>query len=573
MRQLPACVACGAVMACMAFTQSTEPKPAFVMADIHESPANQGGLAIIRRFPWVGGGRYEIRNVSLLDLISQGYGMDSEKIIGGPSWMEWDRYDVTAKLPAESTPETQKIMLQNLLAERFKLTFHNDTKDLPAYILTAGKSPKLKASEGASDNGCRGQIGGPGATAMPGGGFRINPAEGAIFNTFTCHHMTMEEFAQFLAGQVSQRGATSPVTDQTELKGAWDFDFKTTLQLGGMLMTAPTDNITIFDAVEKQLGLKLTATKASLKVFVVESAQKPTPNAPGVAESLSLALPKEFDVADVKPSDPGGRGGRRQVTRGGGLNYLNMPLRQLILQAYGINNNMLIVAPNMQDALQTGYTILAKPPAWAGSQANGAASNGPQMPMMMAASPDDNDAAMLMLRALLADRFKLTMHQEERQLPAWKLVAVKPKLKKADPTERMKTDEAPGADGKDPRTTMPIRSRLVMFQNVTMAQFADKLEGISAYLQTPVRDATGIEGSYDFTINFSPVGAGQGGGGRGGNPAGEGNGSSAAEAAEPNGAITLFEAIEQQLGLKLVEEKRPVPVYVIDHVESKPTDN
>jgi uncharacterized protein (TIGR03435 family) len=181
------------------------------------------------------------------------------------------------------------------------------------------------------------------------------------------------------------------------------------------------------------------------------------------------------------------------------------------------------------------------------------------------ASPDDNESAWLMMRALLEDRFKLKMHKEERPLTAWRLVAVKPKMKKADPSERTKTAEGPGADGKDPRTAMPSRSRLVMFQNVTMDQFADRLEGISAYRSTPVINATNLEGSYDFTINFSPVGmAGPlpgGGGGRGGpagpeaiGPAGPGGlGPVTSDAAEPNGAITLFEDFEQ-LGIRSVDD-------------------
>jgi uncharacterized protein (TIGR03435 family) len=107
-----------------------------------------------------------------------------------------------------------------------------------------------------------------------------------------------------------------------------------------------------------------------------------------------------------------------------------------------------------------------------------------------------------------------------------------------------------------------------------MKQFAAALPGISAYMTngTVVEDATGLEGSYDFTINYSPVGFANrniNGGGRG-VPEGA-NGQSAAS--EPDGGISLFEAIEQQLGLKLVEEKRPVSVFVIDHVEAKPTDN
>lgn len=550
------------------------------MADIHMSPDTQGGIGM-GMFrggrPWVGTGRYEIRRSSLLDLINQAYNVDPEKILGGPNWLEWDLYDINAKLPAESMPETQKIMLQNLLADRFKLVVHNDTRDLQAYVLTAGKTPKIKQSEGPGDTGCRGQLGGPGVTAMPGGGFMINQNAGPIINTFTCHNMTMEAFATFLRGQVSQNGSVNPVTDQTELKGAWDFEFKITLRLGMMINGASTEGvITIFDAVDKQLGLKLTGTKVPLPVIVVDSAQKPTPNAPGVTEAMAVEHPKEFEVADVKPNEPGGRGGRIQITKGGGVNFQNLPLRMLINNAYGLQNNTLITTPDMDAALQAPYTVLAKPPAPpadTGSRDEPAPA-GPIGPM---ASPDDNESAWLMMRALLEDRFKLKMHKEERPLTAWKLVAVKPKMKKADPSEHTKTAEAPGADGKDPRTTTPSRSRLVMFQNVTMDQFADRLEGISAYLSTPVINATNLEGSYDFTINFSPVGmAGPvpgGGGGRGGLAGPEAIGPVTSDPAEPNGAITLFEAIEQQLGLKLVEDKRPVTVYVIDHVEAKPTDN
>jgi uncharacterized protein (TIGR03435 family) len=585
-RRILASLACAAVLGGLAFTQSTEPKPAFVMADIHVTPDTQGGIRMgfFGGRPWVGGGRYEIRRASLLNLINEAYGTDPEKILGGPNWLEWDVYDINAKLPAESTPETQKVMLQNLLTDRFKLVFHNDTRDLQAYVLTAGKSPKIKQSENPGDTGCRGQIGGPGVTAMPGGGLMINQSAGPIINTFTCHNMTMEAFATFLRGQVSQNGSINPVTDQTELKGAWDFDFKITLRLGMMMIGASADNtaITIFDAVDKQLGLKLTGTKVPLQVIVVDSAQKPTPNAAGVTEAMAVEHPKEFDVADVKPNEPGGRGGRIQITKGGGVNFQNLPLRMLINNAYGLQNNMLITTPDMDAALQAPYTVIAKPPA---PPANAAPRDepaaGPQGPMGPQASPDDNEAAWLMMRALLEDRFKLKMHKEERPLTAWKLVAVKPKMKKADPSERTKTGEKPGADGKDPRTAMPSRSRLTMFQNVTMDQFAERLQGISAWLSTPVINATNLEGSYDFTISYSPVGmvgptgpALGNGGGRGGPAGPEAIGPpSSSDAAEPNGAITLFEAIEQQLGLKLVEDKRPVTVYVIDHVEAKPTDN
>jgi uncharacterized protein (TIGR03435 family) len=564
-----------ASLAGAAFAQPTPSKPAFDKADIHTAVAIGGMMMGRTGFPYVGKGRYEIRDASLLTLITIAYGIDAEKVVGGPSWLEWDRFDLVAALPRDTPPETQKIMLQTLLADRFKLVLHDDTKDLTGYVLTAGKSPKLKTADGSGDPGCRGQLGGPGITTMPGGGLRINQDAGPITNTFTCRNMTMAAFVTFLRPQVSQNGTgASPVTDQTGLKGVWDFDFKITLQMRLLNAgAAPSEQITIFDAVDKQLGLKLTQTKTPLPVMVVDSAiEKPTPNLPGVAESLVLQVPKEFDVADVKPSDPAGRGGRLQVKPGGGVDFSGLPLQMLISQAYRVQGQQLIVPPNLQEALQKRYDIIAKPPA-PDSPADspsmaGGPPRGPAMPSL-----NDNEAAWAMMRTLLVDRFKLVVHKEERQLTAYKLIALKPKMKKADPSERTKTAEGPGADGKDPRIATPSRSRLSMFQNVTMKQFAETLSTLSAYVNTPVVDATGLEGTFDFTLNYSPVGAANRNlAGRGG-PDGPPGPESANAAAEPDGSITLFDALEQQLGLKLVEEKRAVTVFVIDHVEPKPTDN
>ncbi len=105
---------------------------------------------------------------------------------------------------------------------------------------------------------------------------------------------------------------------------------------------------------------------------------------------------------------------------------------------------------------------------------------------------------------------------------------------------------------------------------MTMAQFAEQLPTMSAYVQTPVSDATGIEGAWDFTISFSPIQLTNLAASRGIDAPPQ---SSTTAAADPNGALTLFAAIEKQLGLKLEMQKRPMQVLVIDHMEQKPTDN
>jgi uncharacterized protein (TIGR03435 family) len=162
-------------------------------------------------------------------------------------------------------------------------------------------------------------------------------------------------------------------------------------------------------------------------------------------------------------------------------------------------------------------------------------------------------------------------HTEERLMNAYNLVAVKPKLKKADPVSRTWYKEGPGPDGNDPRNKNPLLSRLITVQNMTMAQFAEKLPIIaSGYIHSPVIDATGLEGAWDFTLSFSPAGMDQfvNRSGRGGDAPGV-----VPQASEPSGVVPLPEALEKQLGLKLETVKRMVPVLVIDHIEAKPTEN
>lgn len=185
-----------------------------------------------------------------------------------------------------------------------------------------------------------------------------------------------------------------------------------------------------------------------------------------------------------------------------------------------------------------------------------------------------------MIRQLITERFQIKAHMEERPATAYDLVAVKPKMKKADPSSRTKFTEGPGADGKDPRNANPAAGRLVTVQNMTMAQLGEKLQYIAGgYIHSPVLDKTGLEGGYDFTLSFSAAGMVNGGGRAGGvvvfsNGGGQvtlasGPGGGGSDPSDPNGAISLSDAMEKQLGIKLVEVKRPVSVLVIDHIEQE----
>jgi len=536
-----------AIFSTVVFAQSPETASgdtspaAFEIADVHVSPH--------RTFAFMNGGtlhgdRYIIRQATMVDLLVAAYGVEADNVLGGPAWLETARFDVIAKAPRTTSPETIKLMLQALLADRFKLVVHADSKPVQAFVLTVGKGkPKLKDSESSGKTGCEPQ--------------EQKPTPGVIqYIMVSCHNVTMDAFAEILH-DFAGGYLTSPVVDSTGLKGSYDFDFKWTGR--GQLAAAGDDGISIFDAVDKQLGLKLDLGKIPMPVLVVDSAnEKPTDNPPNVAQILPPAPPAEFDVAVIKPSAPDSTDLRGRID-GGQLSVQGATLKFLINYAWDLNSNddeMLVGAPKWLDS--DHYDIVAK--AAIDTPANGKAS----------ASQIDYDDLREMLQALLKDRFKLVAHMEDRPVSAYTLVAEKPKLTKGDPTNRTRCKEGPGADGKDPRNANPALNRLLTCQNITMPEFADMLQSLApGYIFVPVKDSTGIEGGWDLTLSFSAAGTLQTAG-RGAAPSAAGG---VVAATDPSGALSLFDAVNKELGLKLEKQTRPAPVLVIDHVEEKPTDN
>jgi uncharacterized protein (TIGR03435 family) len=526
-----------ALLSTAAFGQS------FQIADVH-------AIASVRNRSMEGGvlraGRYEIRYATMLDLIKTAYGVDPDRVFGGPSWLETDRYDVIAKAPINTPPETVKLMLQALLANRFKLVVHKDTKPIQGFVLTVGKGkPKLKPADGSGEPGCQPQPGQP-----PGPDF-VPP------RVMSCHGLSMEAFAPALRG-LDFEYVTGPVLDSTGLKGSWDFDIKWTPR--GLLTLAGADGITIFDALDKQLGLKLEPGKVPMPVIVVDSVnQKPTANLPEVTTALPASPPPEFEVASIRPSQPGTQiGPPGGLLPGGRYEARALPMFILIREAWDITtapNEEIPGTPKWLTLYSPLFDIVAKVPS-------SVVTNG------TALYRDDLQA---MIRALLVDRFKMKVHYEDRPMDAYTLVAAKPKLKKADPSTRtgckMERSLAPREPGEGPP---PLVANC---QNVTMAQFAERLQTIApSYLRYPVLNASGIEGAWDFTLTFSAVDPNRlaGGGGRKGPAPAAGP---APGPGDPVGGVSLFDAIEKQLGLKLEVQKRPEPVFVIDHIEEKPTEN
>jgi uncharacterized protein (TIGR03435 family) len=520
------------------------PVAAFAAIDVHPSPP--------RTFPYMDGGNlrgqlYDIRQATMVDLIAKAYGVEVENVQGGPSWLEWDRFDVVAKAPAGTPPATVKLMLQALLKERFGLVVHEGSAPMPAYVLRAGKDkPKMKESDGTGDDGCEGQ---PPPPDQPPGTIPQNVVK--------CSNMTMDKFAEqlhWMAGGYLDK----PVVNLTELEGTYDFELKWTGR--GNLAKAGADGISIFDAVDKQLGLKLALETAPRPVMIVDTVNKtPTPNVANVEKLLPPAPPMEFEVATIKPSKPGTR--EMGNLHGDQLNVQSITLHDLLTFAWDLNpvdKEALVNAPKWLDTDR--YDILAK----IAIEDQG---EGPSK------SPQIEDSELeAMLQVLLEDRFQMKVHRESRSVTSYTLMAVSPKLTKADPKARTKCSEGPGPDGKDPRIANPVLGRLLTCQNMSMAQLADHLRyEANGYIHYPVQDATGLEGGWNFTLSFSTIGQLLPGNGGGSPPPDGGTGNAAAS--DPNGAVSLFDALKRELGLKLEKQQRQEQVLVIDHIEEQPTAN
>ncbi len=174
-----------------------------------------------------------------------------------------------------------------------------------------------------------------------------------------------------------------------------------------------------------------------------------------------------------------------------------------------------------------------------------------------------------MLLSLLKERFGLKYHSEERPASTYTLTSTgKPKMKKADPASRIFCKSPQPPPGAPPMT------RVLNCQNMTMAKFGEQLQGMTQELSWPVADGTELEGGWDFTLTFAmflmPPQMARGPMGEGGPNAGP----AMPTAADPTTTgVSIFEAVEKQLGLKLSMQKRPMQVIVIDHIERKPTEN
>lgn len=504
----------------------------FEVADVHFSPPTLDYHRREMGGPSVAGDQLYIHRATMLNLIALAWKVREAKVLGGPTWINFERFDIRAKVPQDAKFDTLRPMLRALLAERFGLEVHEGSKELPGWALTAAKTTQLKAPVDSSQRGCRTAGNGPGS----GGAIVLN-----------CSGLSMAELAADLPGGTDYIDEEYTVEDRTGLTGDWAFTLRFAPSKSAALST---HSPTLFEALD-QIGLKLEPAPVTVKGIVVDRVNRQPAANPANVAAVFPAGDAAFEVVAIKPIPAGDRtlngytaadNTRVQYLQGGRVN-IQGSLQGLVRWTFGINMVRVVGMPAW--ATEDSWDISAKPPH----------------------PTNDSDAISEMLRSLLAERFGMRFHFEKRSISSSTLVADKPKLKAADPTGRTGCREGAMSPSRlDARDKDPLLSRLITCRNITMSEFASLLfKGMaSGYVGGPVFDATGLDGRWDFTVNFSPA-----------PPAAPAQPAAASgdSAGELTGAVTLSDAIRKQLGIRMEMQKQSVEVLVIDHLERKPTEN
>jgi len=229
------------------------------------------------------GGRYTAKNVTLRTLIKTGYGVHDSQIVGGPSWMDSDRWDVTAKaegyekVPSPAFRDTARLMVRPLLADRFKLSLRHEARELPVYALVVVKAngefgPQFRRND---EHEC----GGPAAPLEPVEGAKEPavplPCGADMFRPghLAARAMTLNNILVALARFSS---IDRVVVDRTGLIGKFDWEIQWMPEALSVGPATASEGPSVFQAFRDQAGLKLEPRKELVDVLVVDHVERPT---------------------------------------------------------------------------------------------------------------------------------------------------------------------------------------------------------------------------------------------------------------------------------------------------------
>jgi len=267
---------------------AAQESPTFEVASVKQNTAGDGRI-LIQALP---GNRINMTNVPAQQLVSLAYQLQQFQLVGGPSWLATDRYDIIAKLEGEpkpivpGTPNPAMLALRSLLADRFKLKLHKETRDMDVYALVVVKPGVLGPALKQSATDCVAQANARRGGPPPG----LPPSPPGPNDPFPCGLMGMPgmirmggmpigQFTQMLTGQSGRI-----VFDRTGLTGNWDFMLRFAVEQRGGQPPPPGVNLppvdpdapSLFTALQEQLGLKLESTKSPVEVTVIDSVEHPT---------------------------------------------------------------------------------------------------------------------------------------------------------------------------------------------------------------------------------------------------------------------------------------------------------
>ena len=223
-------------------------------------------------------GRLNAINVSLRFLVRQAYRVPETRIIGGPAWLDTDRFDIVASLPGGVTGDAVREALRALLTERFGLVLRNETREMPVYELRTLRAEALGPNLRRSTTDCTGT-----PSRMVEGRVRcgILVSQGPDSGSIRGGAATIDNFARLLGDFLDR-----PVNDRTGLTGTYDLELQFTAPRsatpgapvpGGLAAASGPDEIpTVFTAVQEQMGLKLEAVRGRADVRIVDAASAPS---------------------------------------------------------------------------------------------------------------------------------------------------------------------------------------------------------------------------------------------------------------------------------------------------------
>ena len=255
------------LLAGLAPLSAQQPPPAFEAASIKVNTSGEPGS----RFGFAGPGRLMVTNNSLRNIVRNVWNVQNFQIVGGPSWFDTTRFDIAAVSAVGAPPGDIAAMMKTLLADRFKLVAHTETRDMPAYALVvreAGRlGPELKPVAvdcGIAERELRAS-GRPLPPDRPLCGLRTRPG------SFDGASVSMAQFARNLSGFAGRS-----VEDATGLTGV--FDLRLTWAPDQPEAGADANAPSLVTAVQEQLGLKLESRRMPIEVLVIDRAELPSPD-------------------------------------------------------------------------------------------------------------------------------------------------------------------------------------------------------------------------------------------------------------------------------------------------------